>query len=188
MSNVELRPWYDTKFFYEIFEDVNDFVYTYQNIGIPKTISVTSAATLYYLLYARYGNNPIANYDQNQFKYKIFSIVFQYGPTWEKRLDVQTKLRALTDDQIKEGSKAVFDHAYNPTELDTSGDIPYINEQNKSRYTKSPLEGYAVLIELLKTDVTGEFLSKFQSCFKQFVRPERTWIYVTDIDEEEDGE
>lgn len=78
MSNF---PKYDTKLFTEIWESVNDFCYDYQHIGIPTTISVNSAITLYYLLYSRYGNNPIANFDEEQFKYKIFAVVFQFGPT-----------------------------------------------------------------------------------------------------------
>ena len=63
MSNY---PRYDTKLFTEIWEEVNDFCYDYQHIGIPTTISVGNAMTLYYLLYAKYANNPIANYDEEQ--------------------------------------------------------------------------------------------------------------------------
>ncbi|MBR3617356.1 MAG: hypothetical protein IKN46_01635 [Acholeplasmatales bacterium] len=192
MSNF---PRYDTKLFCEIFEDVNEFLDFY-NDEIDASIKVfdstdsTDLNTLkriYYLLYARYGNNPIANYDEFQFAYKLFTVIFQYGPTWAKRLDVQEKLRNLTDDQLRMGSKAVFDHAYNPTEMPSSdGELSYINEQNKTKYTKSPLEGYAILEELLRADVTNDFLAKFQKLFKQFVRPEKTWIYITDL--EEDGE
>ena len=86
MSNF---PKFDTKLFTEIWEDSDSFLADYQDIGIPTTISTTNATTLYYLLYAKYGNSPIANFDENQFKYKIFTIIFQYGPTWEKRLDIQ---------------------------------------------------------------------------------------------------
>lgn len=191
MSNF---PRYDTKLFTEVFEDVNEFLDFY-NDKIDASIKVFDSTDttdlnilkrIYYLLYARYGNNPIANYDEFQFGYKLFTVIFQYGPTWAKRLDVQEKLRALSDPQLQEGSKAVFDHAYNPTELNVTGDIPYINEQNKTRYIKSPLEGYAILEELLKTDVTTEFLNKFQKLFKQFVRPEKTWIYVTNLEEDDD--
>ena len=95
MSNVNMIPQYDTKLFTEVFDDAGTFVYYYKNIGIPTTISDANARTLYYLLYARYGNSPIANYDEEQFKYKIFSVVFQYGPTWEKRLSVQQTLRDM---------------------------------------------------------------------------------------------
>ena len=95
MSNVEMFPQYDTKLMTDVWSDASGFLTDYQNAGIPTTISNQNATTLYYLLYARYGNTPIANYDENQWKYKIFSIIFQYGPTWEKRLDIQTTLRGL---------------------------------------------------------------------------------------------
>jgi len=174
-------PQYDTKLLTEVWESVNDFCYDYQHNGIPTSISVNSAMTLYYLLYSKYGNNPIANFDEEQFKYKIFAIVFQFGPTWEKRLDVQKKIRELTVDELREGSFAKHNHAYNPTEASTSDEVlDYINEQNTTKYNKSKMDAYGQLWELLKFDVTGEFLSKFQGCFKQFVNPERTYIYVSE--------
>ena len=74
-------PQYDTKLFTEIWDNAAGFVYDYNHVGIPATISDANANVLFYLLYARYGNNPIANYDEEQFKYKIFSVIFQYGPT-----------------------------------------------------------------------------------------------------------
>ena len=46
------------------------------------------------------------------------------------------------------------------------------------------LKAYEKLLELLNSDVTGEFISKFKICFKQFVMPEKTWIYVTEEDED----
>lgn len=95
MNNVEMFPQYDTKLMTEVWSDASAFLTDYQNVGIPTTISTTNATTLYHLLYAKYGNTPIANYDENQWKYKVFSIIFQYGPTWEKRLDIQTTLRGL---------------------------------------------------------------------------------------------
>ena len=74
-------PQYDTKLMTEVWSSASDFLTDYQAAGIPTTISTANATTLYYLLYARYGNTPIANYDENQWKYKMFSIIFQYGPT-----------------------------------------------------------------------------------------------------------
>ena len=101
----KMIPQYDTKLMTEVWSDASGFLTDYQNVGIPTTISNQNATTLYYLLYARYGNTPIANYDENQWKYKMFSIIFQYGPTWEKRLDIQTTLRGLQiADLIDNGS------------------------------------------------------------------------------------
>lgn len=282
-------PQYDTKLFTDIFDDAGTFVYYYKNIGIPTTISDANAFTLYYLLYARYGNSPIANYDEEQFKYKIFSVVFQYGPTWEKRLSIQQTLRdmqlsdlvdngalselfqgsgsnsstssgtsgntrTLNTTETNTGTQAVAhtgtvrtqgdsedikNHAYNPgtaPATDVYDPLTYINEQHATKndvdntttynntdtttnnlskadtgtitdagtsgetvsgqdsrsnsttttMTAGKLKAYEKLLELLDSDVTGEFISKFKICFKQFVMPERTWIYVTEVDEEEE--
>ena len=315
MINVDMLPQYDTKLMTDVWSKATDFVADYQNIGIPTTISAQNATTLYYLLYARYGNTPIANYDEEQWKYKIFSIVFQYGPTWEKRLDIQNTLRGLqisdlvdngsfrelfshsgsetssktgsdnntrtlnttetntgtstlantgTDTTASTGTQSVThtgtvgtigetedikNHAYNPSTAPAQNaysPLSYINEQNATKnnvdntvtnnltdattndlqnetthnttstttndlsradtgtitdaravtddvkaenksqnetttvMTAGKLKAYEKLLELLDTDVTGNFISKFKTCFKQFVMPERTWLYVTE--------
>ena len=148
MSNVEMIPQYDTKLFNEIWESVNDFCYDYQHVGIPTTISVQSAMTLYYLLYAKYGNNPLANYDENQFKYKVFSIIYSYGPTWEKKLSIQTRLRSLSEDDLIKGSKAIYNTALNPSDAPGTGtleELDYINSQNTTNYKRSVMEAYGQL-------------------------------------------
>ena len=308
-------PQYDTKLMTEVWSSATDFLTDYQAAGIPTTISTANATTLYYLLYARYGNTPIANYDENQWKYKMFSIIFQYGPTWEKRLNIQDTLRGLqisdlvdngsfhelfshsgsetssktgsdnntrtlnttekntgtstlantgTDTTASTGTQDVAhtgtvgttgetedikNHAYNPGTAPAQNaysPLNYINEQNATKnsadstvtnnltdtttnnlqnqtthnttstttndlsradtgtitdaraitdsaeaannsknetttvMTAGKLKAYEKLLELLETDVTGEFISKFKICFKQFVMPERTFIYVTE--------
>lgn len=318
MSNVEMFPQYDTKLMTEVWSSASEFLTDYQAAGIPTTISVQNATTLYYLLYARYGNTPIANYDENQWKYKMLSIIFQYGPTWEKRLDVQNTLRGLqisdlvdngsfhelfshnasetssktgsdnntrtlnttekntgtsavantgTDTTASTGTQNVVhtgtvgttgetedikNHAYNPSTAPAQNaysPLNYINEQNATKnnanstvtnnltdattndlqnqtthnttstttndlsradtgtikddrtitdsasaentsqnetttvMTAGKLKAYEKLLELLETDVTGDFISKFKICFKQFVMPERTFIYVTEDNE-----
>lgn len=191
MSNAYRFPEYDTKLFTEIWEEATDFLDDYENAGIPKTISVTNATTLYYLLYAKYGNNPIANRDINQFKYKVLSIIFEYGPTWEKRLDIQSKLRNLTEDELIRGAKAIYNSALNPSQAPSTAtleELEYINAQNTTNYKKSKMEAYAQLWELLNTDVTSAFVGKFKVCFKQFVRPEKPLIYVSEIEEDSDDE
>ena len=124
MINVDMIPQYDTKLMTDVWSKAPDFVADYQNIGIPTTISVQNATTLYYLLYARYGNTPIANYDEEQWKYKIFSVVFQYGPTWEKRLDIQNTLRGLQiSDLVDNGSfHELFSHSGSESSSKTGSD------------------------------------------------------------------
>ena len=124
MSNVEMFPQYDTKLMTDVWSQASDFLTDYQNVGIPTTISNQNATTLYYLLYAKYGNTPIANYDENQWKYKMFSIIFQYGPTWEKRLDIQTTLRGLQlSDLLDNGSyRALSSQSGSETSSKTGSD------------------------------------------------------------------
>lgn len=188
---IKMFPQYDTKLFTQIWEDVTSFLEDYNDSGIPKTISTTNATTLYYLLYAKYGNDPIANRDINQFKYKVLSIIFEYGPTWEKRLDIQQKLRNLTDDELIRGAKAIYNSALNPSTAPSTAtleELDYINAQNTTNYKKSKMEAYAQLWELLNTDVTSAFVGKFKVCFKQFVRPEKPLIYVTEVEEDDSDE
>lgn len=82
MSN-SMIPQYSTVLFTDVWDNAAEFVSDYKSSGLYDTnnkISDTSATTLYYLLYARYGNSPLANRDITQFQYKVFSIIFQYGP------------------------------------------------------------------------------------------------------------
>lgn len=191
MSN-RMLPEYSTMLFTDIWDEAAEFVSDYKSSGLYNNVAkITddSASMLYYLLFAKYGNSPIANRDVNQFQYKVFSIIFEYGPTWEKQLSVQKALRDLTVDDIRLGSKAIYNSALNPqTAPSTSAleELTYINQQNTTNYKKSPLEGYAMLLDLLSTDVTKSFIDKFKICFKTFVTPERPLVYVTE-DEEDDG-
>lgn len=186
-----MLPKYSTKIFTDIYDDAGTFVYYYKHSGIPTTISDSNCNTLYYLLYARYGNSPIANYDEEQFKYKVCAIIFQYGPTWEKRLAIQQNLRNLSEADLLAGSKAIYNHAFNPSGApgtSTLEDLGYINDQNTTNYKKSKMEAYAQLWDLLDTDVTGEFLNRFKGCFKTFVAPEFPLLYVTPIEEEDEDD
>lgn len=182
-------PQYSTKLFCEIWESANDFVYDYNQLPIGMKVMKADLSTitnLYYLLYSKYGNNPIANYDINQFKYKVFTIIFSKGPTWEKKLDVQKKLRELSEDDLLKGGKAIYNSAQNPSTEPSTGDLEelnYINQQNTTNYKKSKMEGYAQLWSLLNEDVTSKFLNEFKSCFKTFVEPEVHCIYEEEEDE-----
>lgn len=172
-----------TKKFNDVYSDVNSFLTDYANNGIPAIISTNSATTLYYLLYARYGNSTIANFDETQFKYKLFSLIFQYGPNWEKELSIQSNLRSLSEDEIREGSRAIYNKALNPSTEPTTEELDYISEQNTTKYKKSKIEGYGLLMELLRRDVTEEFLKKFQNLFIKIVEPYSP-LWYTEEDEE----
>ena len=174
-----------TRTFTDIYSDFESFKTDYTDCDIPTTLDDTALKTLYYLLYARYGNSNIASSDETQFKYKVFSTIFMYGPAWQKRLDIQKKLIDLGDDEILVGSTAIYNSAYNPEtapSTQSTEELNYINQQNVTKYKKSKLEAYAVLEELIKTDVTEQFIGKFKKLFITIVEPELPLWYTTQGD------
>ena len=184
MWNKSLYGNYRQVKFTDVYPDVATFLSDYNSIGIKTTISQDSATTLYYLIYSRFGNSVIASSDTNRFKYDLFGTIFSYGPTWEKKLDIQEKLRNLTDDELFAGSTQIHNHAYNPGTAPSTGtldELPAINEQNTSKYKKDKMSGYAMLVSLLDTDVTESFISKFKKLFITVVQPELPLWYATDI-------
>lgn len=182
-----------TKTFAEVFTDdaldsVVVFKSIFENSGIPLKINDESLTTLFYLLYARYANSHIASFDENQFLYKLQSIVFMYGPTWEKRVEIQDRLRALDEKDLLKGSQAIYNSAHAPgTEMagmvDDDGKVDYISGQNTTDYRKSKMEAYAALASLLETDVTKEFIDRFASLFLKIVEPYSPLWYVTEVEE-----
>lgn len=182
-------PQYSTKLFCDIYNNEDDFITDFNDIGklggTKTPINTDTAKILFYLLYAKYGNNPIANLDEQQWKFKLFSIIWQYGPTWEKRLDIQKKLRDMSDEDLMTGSKQIYNHAMNPATTPSTSDLDeldYINDQNTANYKRGKLEAYSSLWEILKVDVTNDFMNKFVVCFKKFVAPTKTNIFVTEED------
>ena len=175
---------YRTRKFADIWPSADAFIQDYQASAIPQKLKVADATTLYYLLYARYGNSSIANSDENQFKYKIFSTIYIGGATWAKKQEIQDKLREMTEDEILAGTKAINNHAYNPQTApttDTVEELEYINEQNTTKYKKSKLDGYALLWAILNDGVTETFLREFRYHFLVVVEPQVPLWYVTDI-------
>lgn len=193
MSSAML-PKYSTILFTDVWDNVEDFKSDLAESPFAGSISTAdpdSVSLVFYLLYARYGNSPLALTDIMQFKFRVFSIIFQYGPSWEKRLDIQSKLRELTEADIISGSKAIYNNALNPSTAPSTSaleELTYINSQNTTNFKKSKMEAYAQLWDLIATDVTEEFLVKFKKCFKVFISSEKPLLYVTEEDESEEEE
>lgn len=172
--------------FTEVFGDYAAFeAFISTECPIPLKITNENLETLYYLLYARYGNSHIANNDENQFKYRVAQTIFMYGPTWEKELEVQEEVRALQATEMRLGSKQIANHAYNPsTEPSTAAleELQKIDQQNVLTWVKSPLEGYNYLLGLLEADVTNKFLNRFKDLFLKFVVPHEEFIYESEVE------
>lgn len=171
-----MSQMYNTKTFTDIFTTYAAFKTEYtvtqkfpMVIESDDTTSTSNLQILYYLLYSRFGNSPIANLDENQFKTKLGAIIWQYGPTWEKKLKIQADIRALNNTDILKGSTAIYNHAFNPNtepSTQTLTELEYINDQNVTKYEKSKMDAFGQLYGLLAQDVTDAFLSKFKPLFQ----------------------
>lgn len=189
LFNNALYGNYRTRTFTDIYPSQEEFSEAYSSSGLAGAISDTSVKTLYYLLYARYGNSHISSSDETRFQYDLYGIIFSYGPTWEKRLAVQKQLRELDDDDLMYGAKAIYNTALNPStgptvnSDGTPAELNYINSQNTTNYKKSKLEAYSMLYGLLETDVTTEFINRFERLFNPW-GSELPLYYVSEGDEE----
>ena len=186
------RPEYRTKTFAQVFPSYEVFKEQYDEFmpllagGITPLIENNIQAT-YYLLYARYGNSPIVNYDETQFKMKLLSVIATYGPTWQRKKAIQQSLRNLTDAELLQGAKQIYNHAFNPsTEPSTAQleELTHINDQNTANNKKSKMEAYSILWANLHVDSTDEYLNKFKNCFSRFVADQHPIIYVEEEEEE----
>lgn len=188
MQIFNWSPEYNTPTFSDIYPSYNDFSNDYNeimNLMFPTETIITenSKQKLFYLLYSTYSNNPITHLDVNQWKFKLFGIIGQYAPMWERKLSIQKSLRNLTDAELIVGAKQIYNHAFNPSTAPSTSDIEeleYINDQNTAIHKKSKMEGYSILWSLLRADETKELLNKFQKCFSRFVANQRPIIYEED--------
>lgn len=176
---------YRTRTFSQVFEEYSKFNEEWNRTIFSTEIETLPIELIFYLLYSRYGNSSIASSDENQFKYRLFSIMFQYGPTWKRELEIQKKVRALTEDELREGTRNTVNNAANPSTAPSTVDteeLPYVNQQNVSKVKRSKVDGYALVLSLLKDDVTEEFIRRFQKLFLNIVEPERPLWYATETE------
>lgn len=184
------RPEYITKTFTGIWDSYDKFKKDYDELVTLVSGGITplkddNARATYYLLYARYGNNPIANYDDTQFKMKVMTVIATYGPTWERKKAIQNSLRELSEDALIQGAKQIYNHAFNPSTEPTTNELEeltHINEQNVTNNKKSKMEAYSILWANLHVDATDEYLNKFKNCFSRFVGDQCPIIYEEEDD------
>lgn len=189
---------YRTRTFCDIFPSETDFVNYYNQSPLkPEVFKDDYVSKLYYLLYAQYGNSHIANRDENQFKFGVMSTIFMYGPTWTKRLEIQNILSKMDIEELRKGSRTVFNHSINPSEpiysmntanqvinngTETDIELPTINDQDANITKHSKFTAYSNLLDILKTDVTKEFIDKFKSLFLIIVGAQEPLWYISEED------
>ena len=166
--------------FEELWESAEAFVNAYHAQSLPQELKDETITTLYYLLYGRYGSDCISGTNVHQWEYRFWGMVFQYGPAWEKRLQVQKRVRELSEDDLRDGDLSLNNLAYNPgTEPATTSTevLQGIAQQNAGIKKRSILGGYSMLESLLATDVSEEFLAHFKDLFKPVLYSGIPYLY-----------
>lgn len=166
--------------FEEIWNSAAAFVDAYHNQSLPQELKDETITTLYYLLYGRYGSDSIIGTNIRQWEYRFWGMVFQYGPAWEKRLQVQKRVRELSEDDLRDGDLSLNNLAYNPgtaPETTTTEVLKGIAQQNAGIKKRSILGGYSMLESLLATDVSEEFLEHFKDLFKPLLYSGVPYLY-----------
>lgn len=178
--NNSLYGCFRNRKFSQIFTNKDDFVNQVVSSELDIEVNVKNLTRLYYLLYGKYGNSTIASSDETQFKYHLFSIIFEYGPTWEKRLEIQKSVRNMDESELLNAGVIVSNSADNPSSEPSTAtleELTYIDSQATSKTKRGKLESFALLKEVLDTDVTESFLNRFKVLFLTIIQPEKPLYY-----------
>lgn len=178
-----------TRSFAEIYPSSDDFknAYNANPFATRAAISDSDILLIYYLLYANYGNSSICSSDEYRFSIKLFSLIYQYAPTYLQKAALQQAIRATANDGFKTGGKAIYNMAANPNtapSTSTLEELPYINNQNTTNYIKSEAEAYQIKWSLLNDSLESEFIAKFRNLFIKIVNP-TVPLWYTDAAEQE---
>lgn len=132
----------------------------------------------YYHLYANYANSTIKSNDVNRFKFKLFEIFIVYGPTWRRKIEIQKKLRTLSEEDLLVGSSELYNHAQNPATIGGSTEeLPYIDRQTSTKRKRSMLDAYTRLIDELSANHTEQYIRNFRKLFAQIAYPDGELLY-----------
>ena len=187
--------FFDNVTFSDLWSTKEEFVNSYKEVGFPQTYDGGTYVTdddlklIWLLLIGRFADSTIKPFNTyGAFKVRFMSRVWQHAPAWKKNLDIQNKLRSLSledGSDIYKGASAIYNSAMNPNTTPSTGtdqELNFINNQNVTKHKKSKLEGLALLSDLLKNDVTEQFLRRFDDFFKTIIYSGRTLLYSTEGD------
>jgi hypothetical protein len=185
--------FFDNITFSELYPNQEDFVNQYKVVGFPQKYEGGNYVTdedlklIWLLLIGRFADSTIKPFNTyGAFHVRFMSRVWQHAPAWKKKLEIQNKLRSLSledGSEIYKGSSAIYNSAMNPNTTPGTGtddELNFINSQNVTKYKKSKLEGLAILSDLLKNDVTEQFLRRFDEFFKTIIYTGKEYYYITE--------
>lgn len=184
----QLAPEFNRPSFREIFPDVDTFYNCLaETEAVDSELTEDNLKKLYYMLIAKYGNTPIRKADGEEWLYDLIFTINAHYPTFLKKDEIQRQLRALNLDDLRDGTKSIFNHAYNPSQTPSTGtsdEIPYVNEQNVNKLKKNKADALSSLWEILHTNIMDEFIKKFKNLFSKILTTTNHPVYIMEEEEE----
>lgn len=174
-----------TRKFCEVFPNLETFQAEWKELPFSSQGDVEDAAVelTYYLLVGRYSNSTIASTDEYQFEMRLFSILWQNAPLWQREIELQREVRKLKMDDIVSGTKSIYNHSYNPStepSSDSESILNTINDQNVSIQKRDKLKAVMDYESILSANPTDYYLSKFKELFISIVEPQYEALYETE--------
>lgn len=167
-----------TRTFSEIFSDADDFNAYLTNIDSNSNDVIADIQPKYkyiwLLLAARYANSHIASINEDQFKLKVWLIVHQYAPNFIKKLDLQVKIREMSDEDLMSTGLSVMNHANNPSAVTDTPDtlVNTVDDQNTSTGKRDKSSAYMLQYDNLDDSLIDKFLDRFKRLFLTVVEPD----------------
>ena len=176
-------PEYENLTFDLVFPSAADFITNLRATSLLTETEITDTflTQLFYMLYAKHGTDPIKSANEDQWIYKVALVTKSYAPTFIKKQSIQAALRALDLEELREGYKNIFNRAVNPSttpSTDASEEIPFINDQNVNKGKRSKADAYAYLWDILKSNITEEFLRNYDKLFSMVATTTNRVVYM----------
>lgn len=173
--------------FNNVFPDADTFLQNYKNyeaaIDNLNAVEDKYVVVTWQLISSKFGNTPIRSEDESQFKLSVFSVMFSEAPSFVTRLNVQAKVRNLTDAELIEGETSIANAARNPATApgtQSMNELPYIDNQNVTKQKRSKLQAYALQLGLLENDLSETYVRKFEPLFARVILPAE-YIYPEEV-------
>lgn len=178
-----LAPEYENLTYDTIFPDALTFVAKIRGTTLITETEITDSflETLFVMLYAKHGTDPIVSANEEQWICRVALTTKSYAPTYLKKNSIQAALRALDLDELREGYKNIFNHAINPStkpSTDNTEELPYINDQTVNKGKRGPADAYAYLWDILNSNLTEDFLRKYDKLFSKVATTTNRAIYI----------
>lgn len=180
--------YYSTESFSDRFSNYQEFKRKYDESPMEDRLihdegyGAYQLDTIYALLASRYWADHMKSNNGDMFELRLFQIIWQHGPKWQRDMKLYDKVRNLTEDEMSIGSKSIHNHAQHP---DTAPDndsvkaLPFIDSQNVTTYIKSPRDRNIDILELENSEITENFISRFSILFRDILYPAGAQYFET---------